>query len=560
MGNNIAIEFEHVSKQYRLGLVSTKTLSHDIRRFWITNVLGKEDPYLKIGETNDRASKGTSEYVWALRDIDFKVEQGDVVGIIGKNGAGKSTLLKLLSRVTGPTTGTIRAHGRIGSLLEVGTGFHGEMTGRENIFMNGAILGMSRAEIQSKLDEIIDFSGCERYIDTPVKRYSSGMTVRLGFAVAAFLEPEILVVDEVLAVGDAEFQKKAIGKNGAGKSTLLKLLSRVTGPTTGTIKAKGRIASLLEVGTGFHSELTGRENIYMNGTILGMTKKEIDGKIDEIIDFSGCERYIDTPVKRYSSGMTVRLGFAVAAHLDPEILVVDEVLAVGDAEFQKKAIGKMQDVSRGEGRTVLFVSHNMTSIKALCKHGVLLENGGVKYMGDVTDVVNKYLAINADSVDFDESIAARTDRTGDGKIHVNNVVFKDYRGETVEEIFVGEFLKIEFFMEAKDDVNLSEMILSCGFEDVYGNRANEWVSDEIEHDFSNIKNGKVCLTIPSLNLRPNGYFFHFKVSLKDTDDRCICDAMHLVKRLNVLPYATYENGMRLKGGRGFEAIVPAKFD
>ena len=266
-----AIEFSHVSKQYRLGLVSTKTLSHDIRRFWITNVLGKEDPYLKIGETNDRASKGTSEYVWALRDIDFKVEQGDVVGIIGKNGAGKSTLLKLLSRVTGPTTGTIRAHGRIGSLLEVGTGFHGEMTGRENIFMNGAILGMSRAEIQSKLDEIIDFSGCERYIDTPVKRYSSGMTVRLGFAVAAFLEPEILVVDEVLAVGDAE--------------------------------------------------------------------------------------------------------------------------------FQKKAIGKMKDVSQGQGRTVLFVSHNMASIRNLCKTGVVLENGMLKYKDDnINKVVDFYLNGNAREV------------------------------------------------------------------------------------------------------------------------------------------------------------------
>ena len=266
MGNNIAIEFSHVSKQYRLGLVSTKTLSHDIRRFWITNVLGHEDPYLKIGEVNDRASKGSSEYVWALRDIDFKVEQGDVVGIIGKNGAGKSTLLKLLSRVTGPTTGTIRAHGRIGSLLEVGTGFHGEMTGRENIFMNGAILGMSRAEIQSKLDEIIDFSGCERYIDTPVKRYSSGMTVRLGFAVAAFLEPEILVVDEVLAVGDAE--------------------------------------------------------------------------------------------------------------------------------FQKKAIGKMKDVSQGQGRTVLFVSHNMTSVKSLCKTGILLENGMIKEMGSIDPIVSHYLRGN----------------------------------------------------------------------------------------------------------------------------------------------------------------------
>ena len=261
--SNIAIEFEHVSKQYRLGLVSTKTLSHDIRRFWITNVLGKEDPYLKIGEVNDRSVRGSSEYVWALRDIDFKVEQGDVVGIIGKNGAGKSTLLKLLSRVTGPTTGTIRAHGRIGSLLEVGTGFHGEMTGRENIFMNGAILGMSRSEIQAKLDEIIDFSGCERYIDTPVKRYSSGMTVRLGFAVAAFLEPEILVVDEVLAVGDAE--------------------------------------------------------------------------------------------------------------------------------FQKKAIGKMKDVSQGQGRTVLFVSHNMASVKALCKRGVLLENGMMKYMGGIKETVDYYI-------------------------------------------------------------------------------------------------------------------------------------------------------------------------
>lgn len=263
---SIAIEFDHVGKQYRLGLVSTKTLSHDLNRWWQKSVLGKEDPYLKIGETNDRTIKGVSEYIWALKDIDFKVEQGDVVGIIGKNGAGKSTLLKLLSKVTGPTVGTIRARGRIGALLEVGTGFHPEMTGRENIYMNGAIMGMTKAEVSSKLDEIIDFSGCERYIDTPVKRYSSGMTVRLGFA--------------------------------------------------------------------------------------------------------------------------------VAAHLDPEILVVDEVLAVGDAEFQKKAIGKMQDVSRGEGRTVLFVSHNMASIQNLCKTGILLENGHIKTTGLVNDVVNAYITSN----------------------------------------------------------------------------------------------------------------------------------------------------------------------
>jgi lipopolysaccharide transport system ATP-binding protein len=263
-----AIEFNNIGKQYRLGLVSTRTLSHDLNRWWQTAVLHKEDPYLKIGSVNDRSTVADSEYVWALKDINFKVEQGDVIGIIGKNGAGKSTLLKLLSRVTGPTTGTIKARGRIGSLLEVGTGFH--------------------------------------------------------------------------------------------------------------------------------SEMTGRENIYMNGAILGMTKQEISKKLDEIVDFSGCERYIDTPVKRYSSGMTVRLGFAVAAHLDPEILVVDEVLAVGDAEFQKKAIGKMQDVSKGEGRTVLFVSHNMTSIKALCKRGVILKNGMLVDDGPVDAVVTHYLRGDSD--------------------------------------------------------------------------------------------------------------------------------------------------------------------
>lgn len=261
-----AIEFNNISKIYRLGLVGTGTLAHDLKRWWTINVRGKEDPYLTIGETNDRSTKGESEYVWALRDIDFKVEQGDVVGIIGKNGAGKSTLLKILSKVTAPTTGTIRARGRIGSLLEVGTGFHPEMTGRENIYMNGAILGMSKQEITKKLDEIIDFSGCERYIDTPVKRYSSGMMVRLGFA--------------------------------------------------------------------------------------------------------------------------------VAAHLDPEILVVDEVLAVGDAEFQKKAIGKMQDVSRGEGRTVLFVSHNMDAVINLCQRGILLNNGRIEHIGTAHETVNKYLQGN----------------------------------------------------------------------------------------------------------------------------------------------------------------------
>lgn len=263
----IAIEFDSVGKQYRLGRVGTGTLSHDLNRWWAVNVLRKEDPYLKIGEANDRAHKGHSDYVWALKDISFKVEQGDVVGIIGKNGAGKSTLLKLLSRITSPSTGTIRYN--------------------------------------------------------------------------------------------------------------------------------GRIASLLEVGTGFHPEMTGRENIYMNGSIMGMTKSEITRKLDEIVDFAGVERYLDTPVKRYSSGMTVRLGFAVAAFLEPEILVVDEVLTVGDAEFQKKAIGKMNDVAHSEGRTVLFVSHNMAAVKNLCTRGVVLQNGTLVYDGGTEDAVNYYLQNNS---------------------------------------------------------------------------------------------------------------------------------------------------------------------
>jgi len=209
--SDIAIKVEGLGKQYRLGEIGTGTISHDLNR-WFARLRGKEDPFAKVGETNDRTTKGSSDYVWSLKDVDFEVKKGEVLGIIGRNGAGKSTLLKILSKVTAPTTGNIKVNGRIASLLEVGTGFHPELTGRENIFLNGAILGMTKAEIRSKFDEIVDFSGVERYIDTPVKRYSSGMYVRLAFAVAAFLEPEILIVDEVLAVGDAEFQKKCLGR------------------------------------------------------------------------------------------------------------------------------------------------------------------------------------------------------------------------------------------------------------------------------------------------------------------------------------------------------------
>jgi lipopolysaccharide transport system ATP-binding protein len=290
--SKIVLRATNVSKQYRLGQLGTGTISHDLNRWWHL-ARGKEDPYLQIGDVNDRSAKGGSDYVWSLKDVSFDVKEGDVLGIIGKNGAGKSTLLKILSQVT-----------------------------------------------------------------------------------------------------------KA---------------------TTGQVKIRGRIAALLEVGTGFHPELTGRENIYLNGAILGMTKQEINSKFDEIVDFSGVEKYIDTPVKRYSSGMMVRLGFAVAAHLEPEILIVDEVLAVGDAEFQKKCMGKIKNVA-GEGRTVLFVSHNMQAISSICKTGILLKNGMIDQMGDINSCVKKYNGLFSESVIGDISIKDRLNRTNSsGNILFTNI-------------------------------------------------------------------------------------------------------------------------------------------
>jgi len=278
--SKIVLRATNISKQYRLGQLGTGTISHDLNRWW-HKARGKEDPYLRIGDTNDRTAKGGSDYVWSLKDINFDVKEGDVLGIIGKNGAGKSTLLKILSQVTTATTGKV--------------------------------------------------------------------------------------------------------------------------------KIRGRIAALLEVGTGFHPELTGRENIFLNGAILGMTKPEIKSKFDEIVSFSGVEKYIDTPVKRYSSGMMVRLGFAVAAHLEPEILIVDEVLAVGDAEFQKKCMGKIKNVA-GEGRTVLFVSHNMQAMSSICKTGLLLKNGMIDEMSDISTCIKKYNGLFSDSVIGETSIKDRLTR------------------------------------------------------------------------------------------------------------------------------------------------------
>ena len=327
--SKVVIKAEDISKQYRLGLVGTGTIKDDMKRWWY-KMRGAEDPFLKIGETNDRSSKGTSDYVWSLQDINFEINQGDSVGIIGRNGAGKSTLLKILSQVTQPTTGKIYT--------------------------------------------------------------------------------------------------------------------------------KGRIASLLEVGTGFHPELTGRENIFLNGAILGMRKHEIARKLDEIIAFSGVERYIDTPVKRYSSGMYVRLAFAVAAHLESEILIVDEVLAVGDADFQKKCLGKMNDVSKGEGRTVLFVSHNMAAVKSLCTRGIVLENGTLKFDGGVDDALTIYSDIGKSS-DYKVVFDASTKRNGNGKMQFQSIEISNQHDKLTQDFSIGDDIKIKikiknFSKELKSEMSI----------------------------------------------------------------------------------------------------------
>ena len=307
----VAIHIEDVSKLYRLGVVGTGTITHDLNRWW-ARVRGKEDPYTQVGHVNDRTQASTAngqlptddstsagpEYVWALKDINLEVEQGEILGIIGRNGAGKSTLLKLLSRITAPTTGEI--------------------------------------------------------------------------------------------------------------------------------KTRGRIASLLEVGTGFHPELTGRENVFLNGTILGMTRQEVAKQLEPIVEFSGCAKYIDTPVKRYSSGMMVRLGFAVAAHLECEILIVDEVLAVGDVEFQRRCIGKMKEISEAGERTVLFVSHNMKAVRNLCSRAVVINQGKVSLIGPTDTAVDQYQAESLTNcgTPFDE----REDRGGDGSVRFTELKIRSEDG------------------------------------------------------------------------------------------------------------------------------------
>lgn len=367
------IKVENIAKQYRLGQVGRKTLNQDINRWWHA-VRGKEDPYLKIGQENDRTKKGTSEYVWALQDINFDVQRGDVLGIIGRNGAGKSTLLKILSKVTAPTKGTI--------------------------------------------------------------------------------------------------------------------------------KIKGGIASLLEVGTGFHPDLSGRDNIYLNGAILGMTKKEITSKFDEIVDFAGVERYIDTPVKRYSSGMYVRLAFAVAAHLEPEILIVDEVLAVGDAEFQKKCLGKMKDVSTKDGRTILFVSHNLQAISQICTRGLLLKNGLVEMAADVSTCVAKYLeGSHSNEAHFTEDKAP-----GDKQSFITDItLFAD--GEKTGVAGIEQEITLEIvYVNKKEDRVLN---LSVAVFDAKGTYAFSTPSSDKKYSVRPHKPGtyKGAVTIPANLFNAGNYYF-----------------------------------------------------
>ena len=345
--SDTVIRVENISKLYRLGEVGTGSLAHDVNRWW-HKVRGKEDPYLKIGEVNDR-TKPTKQ---AVANSGSRVTSEEESGAVASSG----------SRVTSEN-----------QPAEGGTGAQGLRGGRVSQAVPQGFAGRENSEP----NRAAGASG-------PATSYSPPVT------------PKAPPSDWVYALKDVSFQVKRgevlgiIGRNGAGKSTLLKILSRVTAQSSGQIKVNGRIASLLEVGTGFHPELTGRENIFLNGAILGMRKAEITRKFDEIVEFSGCARYIDTPVKRYSSGMYVRLAFAVAAHLEPEILIVDEVLAVGDSEFQKKCLGKMKDVA-GHGRTILFVSHNMAAMRNLCDRVIYMHNGAIVADGKTDPVVEKYL-------------------------------------------------------------------------------------------------------------------------------------------------------------------------
>jgi lipopolysaccharide transport system ATP-binding protein len=400
---SVVLKAEGISKLYRLGLTGASTVAEDVRNLW-SSVVRRKNPLANVGEVNDRTVKGESAYVWALRDVGFEVEQGDVLGVIGKNGAGKSTLLKILSRVTTPTSGSL--------------------------------------------------------------------------------------------------------------------------------KIKGRVASLLEVGTGFHPELTGRDNIYLNGAILGMQRAEIARKFDEIVEFSGVERYIDTPVKRYSSGMYVRLAFAVAAHLEPEILIVDEVLAVGDMEFQKKCLGKMNDASKKEGRTVLFVSHNMGAVQELCNKSMLMQHGSVAEFGPTSKVITSYLN-SFRNRETDNDLTAHTDREGNKTVEFTSYHFQNENREEIENFLAGQsgsiLLKFKVNTPSKINTLHFSVRITDDMDKTIFHMSNS-VANGVEFKIDEtVQSGEVLCSFEKLPLQPGLYYLHFFVS----DLRNVFDHVHYAARLEV---------------------------
>lgn len=404
--SDIAIRVENVSKMYRLGTLGGGTLVSDVNRF-IAKIRGKEDPYQVVG-LNDRTTKADSEYVWSLKDIDFDIKQGDAVGIIGKNGAGKSTLLKILSQITAPTTGNI--------------------------------------------------------------------------------------------------------------------------------KIKGRVASLLEVGTGFHPDLSGRDNIYMNGAILGMSRSEIRARFDEIVDFSGVEKYVDTPVKRYSSGMYVRLAFAVAAHLEPEILIVDEVLAVGDAEFQKKCLGKMQDVNKKDGRTVLFVSHNMGAVAELCRSGIVLSNGNLKFIGSNYDAISFYSRIDSD--EHAEGYQANEEKSVSKQNYISSVKIKNQEGQSTNEFLFTDKVIVQIGLKSNAgniNTTIGLALLNKTLNRVF--TVNKDI--HIDKDTCNIE-----IILPNSLIAPNLYSFQV---VSFIHNKIIYDNLE-----NVCPIKIIDNGTDFASAEGLD--------
>lgn len=416
--SNTVISIEEVSKMYRLGAIGAGNLRHDLNKWWY-QVRGKENPYLKLGEANDRTKKASSEYVWVLQDINLAIKQGETVGIIGRNGAGKSTLLKIMSRVTQPTKGQI--------------------------------------------------------------------------------------------------------------------------------KIKGRVASLLEVGTGFHPELTGRENIFLNGAILGMRKKEIQSKLDEIIDFSGVERYLDTPVKRYSSGMYVRLAFGVAAHLESEILIVDEVLAVGDAEFQKKCLGKMNDATTKEGRTVLFVSHNMAAVQNLTNVCVHLQQGRVIDYGQSDTVIRNYLRLGNESVSFGTTLLEDRIRSKGSKRLIKEAWITNEQGEIINTILMGSSFAIHFRYES--EIDLPNVLVGFGIETELGSRITTMNNDVMGPGaFSFVRKGIASCRIDQPNLSAGTYFISLAMVNNGTE---WLDFIEQAITLTIEPFDVFQTGKLMQPMQGF---------